>query len=66
LVYATCSLCRDENEAVVDTFRRDHPAFQPVSLQHPATRDQLTEGRMTLLPAELDSDAYFMAAMRRV
>lgn len=65
LVYATCSLCRDENEAVVDAFRRDHPAFQPVSLRHPATRDDLTEGRMTLLPAELDSDAYFMAAMRR-
>lgn len=65
LVYATCSLCRDENDAVVDAFLRDHHAFRPVPLRHPTTGEQLPVGRMTLLPADLDSDAYFVAAMRR-
>ena len=65
LVYATCSLCHDENEAVVETFLRDHPAFRPAPLIHPASGQNLPAGRLALLPAELDSDAYFVAALHR-
>ena len=65
LIYATCSLFHDENEAVVDAFLRVHPAFRPTTLSHPVSGKDLPNGQMTLLPADLDSDAYFVAAMRR-
>lgn len=65
LVYATCSLCREENEKVVESFRQAHPAFRPEPLRHPVSQDTLADGQLTLLPADLDSDAYFLAAFRR-
>ncbi len=65
LVYATCSLCREENEKVVESFRQSHPAFRPEPLRHPVSNDTLADGQLTLLPADLDSDAYFLAAFRR-
>ncbi len=65
LVYATCSLCRDENEAVADHFDQMYPAFRPEKLRHPIDGREIAAGRLTLLPNELDSDAYFVAAWRR-
>lgn len=65
LVYATCSLCRTENEDVVAAFRQSHPAFRPVPLRHPVTKTLVKEGQICLLPADLDSDAYFVAVLQR-
>ena len=65
IVYATCSLCRTENDAVMDAFTAAHPEFAPVALRHPVTAATLPSGRCHLLPADLDSDAYFVAALRR-
>lgn len=65
LVYMTCSLCRSENEAVVADFRTNHPEFAPISLQHPRTQAAVDAGQLTLAPSALDSDGYFVAAMRR-
>jgi 16S rRNA (cytosine967-C5)-methyltransferase len=31
LVYATCSLLREENEAIVEAFRAAHPQFEPLA-----------------------------------
>lgn len=65
LVYATCSLCRSENEAVVTSFLQSHPEFVPLPLRHPLTGARLTTGQLTLLPADLDSDGYFVASFHR-
>ncbi|MCF3652008.1 RsmB/NOP family class I SAM-dependent RNA methyltransferase [Synoicihabitans lomoniglobus] len=65
LVYATCSLCRAENEDVIASFQLSHPHFSPVPLRHPATGEVVRDGHLALLPADLDSDAYFVAAFRR-
>lgn len=64
-VYATCSLCREENEDVIEAFRHSHPVFRPEPLRHPITQDTIPNGQLALLPADLDSDAYFVAAFRR-
>jgi 16S rRNA (cytosine967-C5)-methyltransferase len=53
LVYATCSLCRSENEAVVATFLAGHPDFAP----------QIAGLR--LWPAAHDGDGFFVAWLRR-
>jgi 16S rRNA (cytosine967-C5)-methyltransferase len=53
LVYATCSLCRSENESVVAAFLGEAKGFRPVI---PGTR---------LMPQDHDGDGYFVAAFTR-
>lgn len=65
LVYMTCSLCRSENHAVIESFRAQHPEFIPVPLVHPGTRRRDETGQLLMRPTDLDSDGYFIAALRR-
>lgn len=65
LVYATCSLCRTENESVVDEFSAANSQFHPLPLIDVKTGSVLETGRLNRLPADLDSDAYFVAGFRR-
>ncbi len=64
LVYATCSLCRRENAAVVAAFLAAQPDFAPEPPAHtfgfaPA------DGGLTILPARHDTDGFFVATLRR-
>jgi 16S rRNA (cytosine967-C5)-methyltransferase len=64
LVYATCSLARTENTAVITGFLRENPAFMP----QPPTADfgfAPAEGGLTIWPARHDTDGFFVAALRR-
>ena len=65
LVYATCSLARTENAAVIAGFLRENPAFTP---QPPAADFGFTpaEGGLTVWPSRHDTDGFFVAALRRV
>ncbi len=65
LIYATCSLCRLENEDVVDAFLSAQSHFRPLSLRNPVSHEAVVDGKLTLLPSQLDSDGYFVAAFRR-
>lgn len=53
LIYATCSLSRMENDDVIATFVAAHPEFTADS---PAR---------TILPAQYNTDGYFVASFRR-
>jgi 16S rRNA (cytosine967-C5)-methyltransferase len=53
LVYATCSLCRSENESVVGAFLREAAGFEAELVGTP------------LLPQEHDGDGFFLASFRR-
>jgi 16S rRNA (cytosine967-C5)-methyltransferase len=64
LVYATCSLCRSENEAVVEAFLAATPAFSPVSLSLPGFTES-RPGCLPLLPGSYDGDAFFVACLQR-
>ena len=53
LVYATCSLCRTENESVVEAFLRGSPGMEPEL------------AGMRLMPQSHDGDGFFVASFRR-
>ena len=69
LVYATCSLLSEENEAVVARFAADHPEFKPLSCRVllAAQRIPLDTGeRLRLWPHVHNTDGFFAAAFERV
>lgn len=69
LVYATCSLLAEENDAVVDAFLVAHPQFRPVVAQEVLDKQGVkleTGERLRLLPHVHDTDGFFAAVMERV
>jgi 16S rRNA (cytosine967-C5)-methyltransferase len=67
LVYATCSMLPEENEAQVATFLVAHPEFHVLPLREVAP--QLTASAdpdyLSLTPARHDTDGFFAAVMQR-
>jgi 16S rRNA (cytosine967-C5)-methyltransferase len=68
LVYATCSLLPEENEAVADAFAAGHPQFRNLSCAEllSAQRIALDTGeRLRLWPHRHGTDGFFAAAYER-
>jgi 16S rRNA (cytosine967-C5)-methyltransferase len=78
LVYVTCSMLRGENEATLDAFEEDHPAFAPVAIADALNtpnftapgRQKLAElaaggHRLRLSPATAGTDGFFAAVYER-
>jgi 16S rRNA (cytosine967-C5)-methyltransferase len=67
LVYATCSLLREENDAIADGFAAAHPQFQPLDCgELLATQRIAVEGaRLRLWPHVQGTDGFFAAAFVR-
>ena len=63
LVYSVCTLTRSETSAVADGFGGAHPDFEPAPLAIAAAPGV---SRLELLPQELDANAMFIAAWRRL
>ncbi|MGE4481605.1 RsmB/NOP family class I SAM-dependent RNA methyltransferase [Acidocella sp.] len=63
LVYATCSVLQDENEAQTEAFMARHPEFTPLPLEAPeALRGSAV---LRLSPARNGTDGFFAAVMVR-
>jgi 16S rRNA (cytosine967-C5)-methyltransferase len=68
LVYATCSILHEENEAVVEDFLRAHGEFAPLSCTEllAAQRIELDTGeRLRLFPHLHATDGFFAAALAK-
>jgi 16S rRNA (cytosine967-C5)-methyltransferase len=68
LLYATCSILPDENEAVAERFAAAEPRFEPLSCDElfAAQRISLAAGaRMRLWPHVHGTDGFFAAAFQR-
>lgn len=64
LVYATCSLSRQENEDVVAEFLARHAEFRAEPLAR--TFSFIPRGHgLTLMPSRHDTDGFFVASLRR-
>ena len=69
LVYGTCSLLAEENEAIVDEFLAAHPEFRRVSvaaiLERQGVKVPGTGDYLHLYPHVHDTDGFFAAVMER-
>lgn len=69
LVYATCSVLREENEEVVGGFRAAHPSFELVPAKEILGKEralQLGDGEvLRLLPHLQGTDGFFACVLRR-
>jgi 16S rRNA (cytosine967-C5)-methyltransferase len=65
LLYSTCTLVRDENEAMVERFLQQHPDFELETLPLPEVFPKNTTGMLALVPGQYDTDGFFIARMRR-
>ena len=69
LVYATCSLLREENEDVVSAFLAEHPEFTVASAAEALARRQITLPEvgefLRLWPHRHGTDGFFGAALNR-
>jgi len=69
LVYATCSILREENEAVVDAFAAERREFKPLSCAEVLRAQRIpvdTGERLRLWPHAHNTDGFFAAAFERV
>ena len=69
LVYATCSILREENEAVVDAFAAERREFRPLSCAEVFRAQRIpvdTGERLRLWPHVHNTDGFFAAAFERV
>jgi len=69
LVYGTCSLLEEENEAIVDRFLAAHPDFALVPCGEVLARQGISipgcERYLRLLPHVHDTDGFFAAVLQR-
>jgi len=65
LVYATCSLCRSENEDVVAAFLRERPEFTAGALKNAFNLLPRAPAGLAILPAMYDTDGFYVAELKR-
>jgi 16S rRNA (cytosine967-C5)-methyltransferase len=72
LVYATCSVMPDENDAVVEKFLEMNPNFEPEPLKESFDKYHIkipflndSDWKLTLSPIIYNGDGFFMARMKR-
>ena len=63
LVYSTCTILKEENQAIVENFLAQNPSFVLEPFVHPVCGE--TEGMITLLPHKHQTDGFFIAKLRR-
>jgi 16S rRNA (cytosine967-C5)-methyltransferase len=66
LLYSTCTLLEQENEAVVTQFLQGHPEFQLVPFSLPDPIGACRDGMITLWPHLHDTDGFFIAKLQKV
>jgi 16S rRNA (cytosine967-C5)-methyltransferase len=65
LLYSTCTVLKRENEDVVEAFLKENPEFTREKLELPDVFPDNTDGMLTLVPGQYDTDGFFICRMRR-
>lgn len=62
LLYSTCTILPEENEAVTDDFLRQHSEYHYETF---SLRGETVDGHITLWPQRHETDGFYLAKMRR-
>lgn len=65
LIYSTCTLNYDENEAVVEDFLRNHKDFAPIAIPLDIKNTDINYCR-NFFPHKTGGDGFFAATLRRI
>lgn len=65
LVYSTCTLLPEENEAVTDRFLSAHPEMGREAMALPEPFGSSEEGQRTIWPFEFETDGFYICKMRK-
>ena len=65
LLYSTCTVLKRENEDIVEAFLKENTEFTLEKLNLPDVFPENTNGMLTLVPGEYDTDGFFICRMRR-
>ncbi len=65
LVYSTCTLLPEENEAVTDSFLSAHPEMGREAMVLPEPFGSSEEGQRTIWPFEFETDGFYLCRMRK-
>mgnify|MGYP002758049088 FL=1 len=65
LVYATCTILQEENQAVIQSFLKENPEFSLEKIPFDQTIYQDNEGQVTILPSDFDSDGFYLARLTK-
>ena len=65
LLYSTCTVLKRENEDIVEAFLKENTEFNLEKLELPNVFPVNTNGMLTLVPGEFDTDGFFICRMRR-
>ena len=68
LLYSTCTVLPEENEAQARSFLERHPEFEPCALHLPQGIERVIDepdDRLTVFPFMADTDGFFISAVRR-
>ncbi|WP_100373253.1 16S rRNA (cytosine(967)-C(5))-methyltransferase RsmB [Bacillus sp. FJAT-45037] len=71
LVYSTCTVDKDENERMVESFLQEHPTFsvdESLAERLPKQVQQLKrmkKGMVTILPQDFNTDGFFISSLTK-
>jgi 16S rRNA (cytosine967-C5)-methyltransferase len=65
LLYSTCTVLKRENEDIIEAFLKENQEFSVEKLNLPDVFPENTNGMLTLVPGEYDTDGFFICRMRR-
>ncbi len=65
LVYSTCTLLREENEAVTDAFLSRHAEYRREAFSLPEPFGRCADGQRTVWPFEFETDGFYLCRMRK-
>lgn len=60
LVYSTCTLCRAENDEIIDRFLSENGNFVPAEI------DGYNDYKLTIFPKDFDCEGFFISKIRKV
>ncbi len=64
LLYATCTILPEENQAVTEAFLKRHEDFQKERFPLPGLQE-MNDGSLTLWPQRHDTDGFYVCKMRK-